>query len=81
MANLLDTARVSAFVEYVLRPLSEDWRLILEQLKSLNIGITQQTIKQTCFVLGLWHLGGEVIRAICYILITWIVCQTIVQVW
>ena len=81
MADPLDIARVSAFVEYVVRPLSEDWRLILEQVKSLNIGLTQETIKETCFALGLWHLVGEVIRAVCYITITWIVCQTIVQVW
>ena len=73
--------RIGAFIEYVMRPLTEDVKLILEQVKSLNIGLTQETIKETCFALGLWHLGGEVIRAVCYILITWIVCQTIVQVW
>ena len=77
----MDEARIAAFTEYVLRPLSEDWRLILEQVKSLNIGLTQETIKETCFALGLWHLAGEVIRAACYITVTLIVCQTIVQVW
>lgn len=77
----MDESRIAAFVEYVLRPLSEDWRLILEQLKSLNIGITQQTVKQTCFALGLWHLVSECIRALCYIIITWIACQTIQSVW
>ena len=73
----MDETRIAAFCEYVLRPLSEDWRLILEQLKSLNIGITQDTIKETCFALGLWHLTGEIIRAITYILITIVICQTI----
>ena len=73
--------RVGAFIEYVMRPLTEDVRLILEQVKSLDIGITQDTIKQTCFALGLWHLVGEVIRAACYIIITWIVCQTIQLLW
>ena len=73
--------RVGAFIEYVMRPLTEDVRLILEQVKSLDIGITQDTIKETCFALGLWHLVGEMIRAACYITITLIVCQTIVQVW
>ena len=72
-----ELTRVSAFVEYVLRPLSSDWREILDQLKSLNIGITQDTIKDTCFALGLWHLTGEVIRAVTYIFITIVICQTI----
>ena len=73
----MDETRIAAFCEYVLRPLSEDWRLIIEQLKSLNIGITQETIKETTFALGLWHLTGEIIRAITYVLITIVICQTI----
>lgn len=78
---MLDDNRIRAFIEYVARPLVEDVRLILDQLKSLKIGLTQDTIKQTCYALGLWHLAGEVIRAICYITITWIVCQTVLSVW
>jgi hypothetical protein len=74
---MVDETRVAAFCEYVLRPLSEDWRAILDQLKSLNIGITQETIKDTCFALGLWHLTGEIIRAVTYILITIVICRTI----
>lgn len=77
----MDETRLAAFVEYVLRPLSEDWRLILEQLKSLNIGLTQETIRKTCIALGCYHLLGEVIRAMCYIVITWIVCQTVQLLW
>lgn len=72
--------RVAAFVEYVVRPLVEDWRVILEQVKSLNIGLTQETIKETCFALGLWHLTGEVIRAVSYVVIVWMVCQAVVSV-
>ena len=77
----MNEQRIATFVEYVVRPLSEDWRLILEQVKSLNIGLTQQTIKYTCTTIGLWHLIGEVIRALCYIVVTWIICQTIISVW
>ena len=73
----MDEARIQSFVEYVLRPLSEDWRLILEKLATLNIGITQQTIKQVCLTIGVWHLGCEVIRAVCYVAVTWVICQTI----
>ena len=73
----MEETRIAAFTEYVLRPLTEDVRLIIEQLKSLNIGITQETIKDTCFALGLWHLTGEVIRAVTYIFITIVICRTI----
>ena len=76
----LDT-RIAAFVEYVIRPLSEDWRLIIQELKSLNIGITQDTLKQVTFALGLWHLMGEIIRACSYIAVTWVICRTVVSVW
>ena len=76
----LDT-RVGAFVEYVLRPLTEDIRQILEQLRALNIGITQQTVKDVTLTLGLWHLAGEVIRALSYIVIVWLVCRVVQSVW
>ena len=72
--------RIGAFVEYVMRPMSEDWRQILDQLKSLNIGITQETIKEVTFALGLWHLTGEVIRAATYVVVVWMVCQVVVHV-
>ena len=77
----LNEERVGAFVEYVLRPLSEDWRAILDQLKSLNIGITQQTVKEVTFALGLWHLAGEVVRAVTYIVVVMLVCNAVVHVW
>ena len=73
--------RIAAFVEYVLRPLSEDWRLILEQLKSMNVGLTPRLIKQTCLVLGCWHLIGELVRAASYIAVTWLICQTVQAIW
>ena len=77
----LNEERVGAFVEYVLRPLSEDWRAILDQLKSLNIGITQQTVKEVTFALGLWHLTGELLRAVTYIVVVGMVCHAVVSVW
>ena len=76
----MNETRIAAFVEYVLRPLSEDWRIIIEQLKQLNVGITQDTVNRICFALGMWHLAGELIRAFCYIFITWIICQTVVKI-
>ena len=73
--------RVAAFIEYVVRPLSEDWRLIIEKVKELDFPITPQLIQNTAMALGLWHLAGEVIRAISYLGITWIICQTVQVVW
>ena len=77
----MNLERIGAFVEYCLRPMSEDWRQILEQLRSLNIGITQQTVKDVTFALGLWHLAGEVIRAVSYVAIAWLVCRAVQSVW
>lgn len=73
--------RMAAFVEYVLRPLSEDWRIILEKVKELNVPITEQIIQQTVRGLGIWHVIGESIRAISFILMTWIICQTLLMLW
>ena len=77
----MNEQRIAAFVEYVLRPLSEDWRIILEQVKALDFPITSGLIQQTAMALGLWHLFGEVIRAISYVAVTWIICQTVQAVW
>ena len=77
----MNLERIGAFLEYVMRPMVEDWRAILEQLKSLNIGITQQTVKEVTFALGLWHLTGEVVRAVTYIVVVMLVCNAVVHVW
>lgn len=76
----LDT-RIAAFVEYVGRPLLEDFRKCLEELRTLDLGLTQQTVKEVIFALGLWHLMGEVLRGLTLIAITWIICQTLLQLW
>lgn len=73
----MDEARIAAFVEHVARPLTEDARLILDRIKELNIGLTQENVRKVCLMLGLWHITGELIRAATYIGITWIVCQTL----
>ena len=76
----LDT-RVAAFTEYVLRPMTEDIRIIIEQVKELDFPITPGLIQSTAMALGLWHLAGEIIRALSYLGITWIICQTVQVVW
>ena len=76
-----DLTRVAAFIEYVVRPMSEDWRIILEKAKELNVPITEQLMLKLSVGLGFWHLLGETLRAITYILITWIICQTLISLW
>lgn len=73
--------RLAAFVEYVVRPMSEDWRRILEQMVALQVPLTPDLIKWMAWTLGIWHLLGELIRAFCYLGVTWLICQVIVKVW
>ena len=77
----MNEQRIAAFVEYVLRPLSEDWRIIIEKVKELDFPITPGLIQRTAMALGLWHMCGEVIRAISYVAVTWLICQTVQAVW
>lgn len=76
-----DQQRIAAFVEYVIRPLSEDWRLIFEKAKELNLPITERLVKDVTFAVGLWHLTGEVLRAGTYIVIVALVCQLLREIW
>ena len=76
----MNLERWGAFLEHVIRPMSEDWKQILSELRNLNIGLTQQTVKDVTFAIGLWHLTGEVIRAATYVVVVWMVCQAVVLV-
>lgn len=71
---------MAAFVEYVIRPMSEDWKIILEQAKQLNLPLTESLLKKLTLAFGLWHLTGEILRALTYIGIAWIVCQTLIKI-
>ena len=77
----MDERRIASFIEYVCRPLVEDIRQILEQLKSLNVGLTSKDVRWVCTLLGCWHLVGELIRGGTYIAVAWIVCQTLRSQW
>ena len=77
---MLDT-RIAAFVEYVARPLVADIRGIVDEFKTLNVAVSEAMLLKIAIALGLWHITGEVIRALCYVAITWIICGTFIQVW
>ena len=74
---MLSPERMGAFIEYVLRPMTEDIRVILEKAKELNLPITEELVKKVGFGLVISHLISEIIRAITYITITYIICQTV----
>ena len=72
--------RIGAFVEYVLRPLSEDWRLILERLRELNLPLSDGVLRDTAKAIVTTHLVHELIRAATYIIITGLVCHAVIRV-
>ena len=73
----MDAKAIAAFVEYVGRPLLEDVRLILEKLEVLKLPIERQDIERAVKSLIVLHLVGEILRAITYISIGWLVCATV----
>ena len=77
---ILSPERWGAFAEYVARPLLEDLRVVLEHLKALSPPLTEPLIRQVGLGLLLAHLAGEFFRAVTYIAITWIVCQTALRI-
>lgn len=70
--------RLAAFIEYVGRPLVEDCRKILEELSTLNIGLTRDMVREMCFALACWHIIGELIRACTYIGVAYLICRTVI---
>ena len=79
---MLSLDQIAAFTEYVARPMTEDIRLILDRVKELNLPITEEMVKKTAIAIGIWHIIGELIRAVTYVAITWIICQTVmVALW
>lgn len=74
---MISLERWGAFTEYVARPLVEDIRIILEKARELNLPITEDLVKKVGVGLAVSHVTGEVIRAITYVIITGIICQTV----
>ena len=73
----MDAKAIAAFIEYCCRPLLEDVRLILEKLEELKLPIERQDIERAVKSLIVLHLVGEILRAITYISIGWLVCATV----
>ena len=65
--------QLGAFAEYVARPFTDYLRIILEKMGELKLPLTERLLRETAIAVGLWHITGELIRATCYITITWII--------
>lgn len=72
--------RVGAIAEYVMRPLVEDVRVILEKLKELNFPLSERVVKDTVDSCIFGIVIAEFMRMITYITITVIVCVTVFHV-
>ena len=76
----MELRQLAAFCEYVIRPMSEDWRTILEQIKALNLPITEGLVRDIALWSCVTHICLELVKWAVYISITWLVCRTVVQV-
>ena len=70
---MVSPERLGAFCEYILRPLIDDIRQIIYQLKESGLTLSEETIRRSILLLGRYHLLGECIRAVCYVVVTLIV--------
>ena len=73
----MDLKTVGAFVEYVGRPLLEDARIVLEKLEALKLPIERADAERAVKVFIGLHLAVEVLRAMTYIVVAWLVCATV----
>ena len=72
--------RIGAFIEYTLRPLTEDIKIICEKLKELDIKLDEASIRRVLRILVNAHLVGEFLRVIGYIIISGMACYTVIKV-
>lgn len=68
--------RIAAFVEYVVRPLTDDLKQILEQLNKLGFRYDTETILNMVRHLVICHIGLELLRSSVYLLMAGLVCWT-----
>ena len=72
--------QVAAFMEYVLRPMSDDIKTIISDLKDLDLPLTEDLIRQIVKTCLATHIILELIKWAVYVTVTWMVCQTVIKV-
>lgn len=72
--------RIGSIVEFLVRPLVEDIRVILEKLKELNFPLSERVVKDTVDTCIFGIVITELLRALTYLAITVIVCVTVFHV-
>lgn len=70
----MDIKRIGAFVEYVLRPMSDDIRSVVEELKTLGWPISEALVRETSLLWAKALIQRELVRATSYIIITTCIC-------
>lgn len=78
--SLPEPEKWGAFVEYVVRPMTEDWRLILDRMVELKLVPTQENLKAIGKQIAMAHVVSECVRAAVAITIAWLVCRAAVAV-
>lgn len=76
----MELRQLAAFCEYVVRPMSEDWRTILEKVQELKLPLHPELIRDIVAWCLVTHVLLEVVKWAVYVSITWLVCRTVVQV-
>lgn len=71
--------RIGAFIEYTLRPLTEDIKIICEKLKELDIKLNETSIRKVLRILVTGHLVSEFLRTLTYIIISGMACVTVIK--
>lgn len=72
--------QAAAFVEYVLRHMSEDIKEIISELKALGFPISEEIVKYVVRKCLVTHIVLEIIKWATYLSITWMVCKTVIRV-
>ena len=77
---MIPVEQIKAFTEFCLKPLADDFKQILEKAKELNLPISEGLIRDISSQLVRSHLYTECLRAMVYVLVTVIVCLTVIRV-
>lgn len=76
----MNVERMGAFVEYCVKPITDDVREILERGERLGLFSDPAVIKKAVLLLGVAHFLSELIRAGTYIVITWLICEAALKI-
>ena len=77
---MISPEKMAGFVEYTMRPLTEDVKEIVKALEKIGPPFTKDIIYEVAGKIALVHLACRIIEYASYIAITYIVCSTVIHV-